>query len=122
MCSNETLDDFNIKLCDFGFSTFFDSKKKMSLSLGSPLYMAPEIHRDEEYDERVDVWSLGVITYILLHGKPPYLFNNENDMVNAIMSKEIVYDKKDWSKLSPTALSFVKLCLNRDAKNRASVS
>ena len=43
-------------------------------------------------------------------------------MVNAIMSKEIVYDKKDWSKLSPAALSFVKLCLNRDAKNRASVS
>ena len=61
-----------IKLTDFGFACFFDPKEKMDIILGTPLYMAPELADNDYYDCRVDVWSLGVITYILLIGKPPF--------------------------------------------------
>lgn len=44
----------------------------MDIILGTPLYMAPELADNEFYDCRVDVWSLGVITYILLIGRPPF--------------------------------------------------
>jgi serine/threonine-protein kinase ULK/ATG1 len=65
--------DLTAKLTDFGFATFFDPKVKLELSLGSPLYMAPELVKEEKYDQRVDVWSLGCIVYILLSGEPPFM-------------------------------------------------
>lgn len=61
-------DNINIKLTDFGFATTLKQGEKLDLSLGSPLYMAPELVDEKEYDNRVDVWSVGVITYILLSG------------------------------------------------------
>lgn len=61
-------DNINIKLTDFGFATTWKQGEKLDLSLGSPLYMAPELVDEKEYDNRVDVWSVGVITYILLSG------------------------------------------------------
>ena len=45
----------------------------MSLSLGSPLYMAPELAAEKDYNEKVDIWSTGVIAYILITGKPPFI-------------------------------------------------
>ena len=63
----------NIKLTDFGFATSFKKGENLDLSLGSPLYMAPELVLEEEYDNRVDVWSTGVIAYILLSGMPPFV-------------------------------------------------
>lgn len=68
MCTSEDAKDFQIKLTDFGFATFFDPKSKMALTLGSPLYMAPELCKMKEYDERVDIFSLGTIVYIMLSG------------------------------------------------------
>lgn len=68
----EELDRFEIKLTDFGFACFFDKNHAMTEVLGSPLYMAPEIIEEKEYDARVDCWSIGVITYILLSGRPPF--------------------------------------------------
>jgi serine/threonine protein kinase len=63
----------HIKLTDFGFATKFKKGEKLDLSLGSPLYMAPELVLEEDYDNRVDVWSAGVIAYILLSGMPPFI-------------------------------------------------
>jgi len=62
-----------IKLTDFGFATKYDpDHPKQTLSLGSPLYMAPELVQEIAYDNKVDVWSVGVITYILMSGSPPF--------------------------------------------------
>jgi serine/threonine protein kinase len=57
-------DNFDIKISDLGFAQKFDKNGDgMTLVLGSPLYMAPELVKREPYSEKVDVWSLGVITY-----------------------------------------------------------
>lgn len=50
LCQSTDLNDLRIKLTDFGFATFLNPNKKLSISLGSPLYMAPELVNEEEYD------------------------------------------------------------------------
>ena len=61
--------NLKIKLIDYGFATKFDREKGMTLILGSPLYMAPElVKRMSGYSDKVDVWALGCITYLLMSG------------------------------------------------------
>jgi serine/threonine protein kinase len=64
--------NLEIKISDFGFSCFFDPKEGLDLVLGSPLYMAPEIILNKKYNEKVDIWSIGVISYMLLTGRNPF--------------------------------------------------
>ena len=52
-----------IKLTDFGFATYFKYCEKLNQQLGTPLYMAPEIIKGEEYNSKVDIWSAGVILF-----------------------------------------------------------
>ena len=73
----ESLDTFQIKLTDFGFATYFDEKNKLDEVLGSPLYMPPEIVDQRKYTEKVDIWSAGVVSHILLTGKPPFYGANK---------------------------------------------
>ena len=61
-----------VKIIDFGFAQKFDREKGMDLILGSPLYMAPELVKKEVYSEKVDVWAIGCITYLLLSGYTPF--------------------------------------------------
>lgn len=73
LLESDEVDDLDIKLSDFGFATYFKPDGEgESLHCGSPLYMAPEILNFEEYNERVDIWSTGVIAYILLSGTAPF--------------------------------------------------
>ena len=55
-----------IKLADFGFATFFDKFKGLKGCMGSPIYMAPEIVSEKNYDQKCDIWSAGVLIYYLL--------------------------------------------------------
>lgn len=61
-----------LKITDFGFACEIDPAKPENLSLGSPMYTAPEVIKGIAYDARVDVWSLGVITYMMLTNTPPF--------------------------------------------------
>ena len=61
------------KVTDFGFAKAIDPGSKEQISLGTPLYMSPELALNEEYDLKVDIWALGVITYSILVGKPPFI-------------------------------------------------
>ena len=65
-------DNLELKLTDFGMSTFFETGKKENLSLGSPFYMAPEVLFKLKYNEKADIYSIGVIAYNLLSGDHPY--------------------------------------------------
>lgn len=61
------------KLTDFGFACILEPDQKSAQRLGTPLYMAPEIINGSNYDNKVDTWALGVLTYVLLSGgKHPF--------------------------------------------------
>lgn len=63
--------DANIKVIDFGTSALFHSNQKLTQKYGTSYYIAPEVLR-RDYNEKCDIWSCGVIMYILLSGKPPF--------------------------------------------------
>ena len=61
-----------LKLADFGLARSYNKEDLLQTKCGTPLYMAPEVCKEEAYDEKVDIWSIGVICYVLLSGKPPF--------------------------------------------------
>ena len=65
----ENSNKLDIKIADFGFSRFFNPEKGCKLELGTPDFKAPELYNRENYNEKVDIWSIGVITYMLLTGR-----------------------------------------------------
>jgi len=73
-------EDSIIKVIDFGTSRIFYQNKNMSQKFGTPYYIAPEVLR-KNYTEKCDIWSCGVILYILLCGYPPFNGNNKNEIM-----------------------------------------
>ena len=80
-------DNFDVKIADLGFAQKFDKETGLDLVLGTPLYMAPELIKQQKYSEKVDVWSLGCITYQLLSGKTPFDAKNIEKINQNICSK-----------------------------------
>ena len=77
-----------LKIIDFGTAVEFIEGGKEHLLVGTPYYIAPEVIKGE-YDEKCDVWSCGVILYILLSGSPPFGGRSEKEIMNNILNKEI---------------------------------
>lgn len=67
---------WDLKVIDFGLSRVFNKDKKMNQRLGTPYYVAPEVLK-KKYDEKCDIWSIGIILHILLTGNPPFLGRND---------------------------------------------
>ena len=65
-------DGLDVKIADFGFSCIYDPKDGLDTMIGTPLYMAPEILKKENYNSKVDIWAFGAITYMLLCGTHPF--------------------------------------------------
>jgi serine/threonine protein kinase len=110
----------NIKLSDFGFATYYSKNAGESLQCGSPLYMAPEIINNEDYTEKVDIWSTGVITFILLSGKAPFNGKRKEEILRSIETKGLSFSDPLWQKISTKAKDFISSCLKRDASERPS--
>ena len=81
--------------------------------IGSSLYMAPEMLSGGGYDERVDLWSLGVTIYKLVTGSTPFESEYHSNTVTAIQKLLFTFDKKKWSKYTPYLKNFVQLLLKR---------
>lgn len=70
-----------IKIIDFGFSVKVSSDKKLNIFCGTPSYMAPEIVKKTEYfGKSADIWSLGILLYVMLFGKFPFRGKDDNDL------------------------------------------
>ena len=86
----------------------------MNLPVGTPYFMAPELCSDDEYDERVDVWSLGVILYIFITGMLPFEGLEEDEVYKRIQNDEPDYGLPQFKELNPFFVDFIKKCLNKD--------
>jgi len=117
---NEDTD--TIRLIDFGLSKHFDQDgEKHNLAVGTPYTIAPEVIQGE-YDEKVDVWALGVITYLLLCGETPFGGMDGECMMTVrknILQGDLVFEPRDiWDGISEDAKNFVKRLLTKDPEKR----
>nr|GEX38198.1 calcium-dependent protein kinase 8-like [Tanacetum cinerariifolium] len=106
-----------LKAIDFGLSVFFEPGEIFNEIVGSPYYMAPEVLK-RNYGPEVDVWSAGVILYILLCGVPPFWAQTEQGVAQAIIRSVINFKRDPWPKISDNAKDLVKKMLDPDPKRR----
>ncbi|KAL5722534.1 non-specific serine/threonine protein kinase [Ranunculus cassubicifolius] len=106
-----------LKAIDFGLSMFFQPGERFSEIVGSPYYMAPEVLK-RHYGPEVDIWSSGVILYILLCGVPPFWAETEQGVAQAILRCEIDFKRDPWPMVSDGAKNLVKKMLEPDPRKR----
>lgn len=112
--------DALIKIVDFGLSAHFEiGAGKMKERLGTAYYIAPEVLR-KKYDEKCDIWSCGVILYILLCGYPPFGGQTDQEILKRVEKGKFVFDPPDWNKVSDDGKRLVELMLTYDASKRIS--
>jgi len=108
-----------VKIADFGFSkSFAEEGEKLMTSCGSPGYVAPEILTAESYDKSVDMWSVGVIIYILLSGYPPFYADSAPALFKKIMDVKYDFDDTVWDGISETAKDLIRNLLVKDPTKR----
>ncbi|KAM1125641.1 hypothetical protein ACFX1Q_040929 [Malus domestica] len=110
-------EDADMKLIDFGLSDFIRPDERLNDIVGSAYYVAPEVlHRS--YSLEGDIWSIGVITYILLCGSRPFWARTESGIFRAVLRADPSFDDLPWPTMSLEAKDFVRRLLNKDYRKR----
>ncbi|XP_029362245.1 calcium/calmodulin-dependent protein kinase IGb [Echeneis naucrates] len=108
-----------IMISDFGLSKMVDNGI-MSTACGTPGYVAPEVLAQKPYSKAVDCWSIGVITYILLCGYPPFYEDSETRLFSKIMKAQYEFDSPFWDDISESAKDFIRNMMQKNPSMRYS--
>jgi len=108
-----------IKIADFGLSKAFSNGSVLETSCGTPDYAAPEVLRMEgAYDKSVDLWSMGVITYVVLCGFPPFYGKTQAQLFEKILNADYDFPDPEWTNISDEAKDFIRCLLVLDIDKR----
>ncbi|XP_040578647.1 MAP kinase-activated protein kinase 2 isoform X1 [Lepeophtheirus salmonis] len=114
-----------LKLTDFGFAKETLTRDTLETPCYTPYYVAPEVLGPEKYDKSCDIWSLGVIMYILLCGFPPFYSNHGHaispGMKKRIRSGQYEYPEPEWKNVSQDAKDLIRQMLNTDPEKRLTI-
>ena len=113
---NNNLNFLDLKIVDFGLSSRIKKNQKLNNTVGTPYFISPEMLIGE-YDEKCDIWSIGVILYYMLSGKFPFFSGQNHEIFQKIEKDEPKYSEL---KVSESAIDFLKKCLTKDPKLRPS--
>ena len=119
--NDNILNLLDLKLIDFGLSSRIKKNEKLNNTVGTSYFIAPEI-LSGEYDEKCDMWSIGVILYYILSGKFPFTGNSSSDIFEKIKNNEPIFKKNIFNDISPNAIDFIKKCLVKNPNERFSAS
>ncbi|KAF5743566.1 hypothetical protein HS088_TW08G00150 [Tripterygium wilfordii] len=106
-----------IKLADFGLATYIRPGQSLHGTVGSPFYIAPEVLAGG-YNQAADVWSAGVILYILLSGMPPFWGKTKSQIFDAVRAADLRFPSDPWDNISESAKDLVKGMLCTDSTRR----
>ncbi|CAD8185028.1 unnamed protein product [Paramecium octaurelia] len=106
-----------LKIIDFGTSKEFVPKQKLNQKLGITTYIAPEVLK-RKYDEKCDIWSCGVILYILLCGYPPFDARSEGRIMEKVSKGVYSFDSQEWEEVTKEAKEFVRKMLQFEPNKR----
>lgn len=109
----------NVKIIDFGTSKIIKPHEKLKELTGTAYYIAPEVINNN-YDNKCDIWSSGVIMFVLLTGTIPFAGNSNQEIIKKVKSGIIKYNHPIWKNVSKDALSLIKRMLVVDPKERIS--
>ncbi|XP_077625303.1 serine/threonine-protein kinase 33 isoform X2 [Crocuta crocuta] len=112
--------NLNIKVTDFGLAVKKQGRSEAMLqtTCGTPIYMAPEVINAHDYSQQCDIWSIGVIMYILLYGEPPFLASSEEKLFELIRKGELHFEDPVWDSISDCAKSVLKQLMKVDPAHR----
>ena len=110
--------DKGLTLIDFGFATRLQKGELLKPKHGTAYYIAPEIVNFSEYDYKCDIWSTGVILYIMLAGKPPFNGKEASDIQGKIKNGAVNFRKRDFCNTSDEALDFLKRLMTFNKNER----
>ena len=110
---------FNIKIIDFGTSDRLAKGRMCKEQIGTPFYIAPEV-LSNNYNEKCDLWSCGVILYIMLCGDPPFYGDTDNEIYASIKRGVVEYSQQEWDNVSKGAKDLINKLLVKNMKKRIS--
>eukprot|EP00501_MAST-03F_sp_TOSAG23-6_P000973 GSMAST32.ASY1.ANO1.1009.1 assembled CDS len=115
---SDTSEHPTVKIADFGFATTLKAERSLSLTFGTPGYVAPEILVGRGYSEAVDMWSFGVIVYVLLCGYPPFYDDDHEEMLRMVRTASYKFPDLEWDNISDAAKDLIMKLLTRDEEAR----
>ena len=110
---------FWIQIIDFGTAKIFEQNKSENSIVGSAYYIAPEV-LNQDYNEKCDTWSVGVILYMFLVGRPPFNGRSNEEIINSIKTKNLDENNEKLLQRSPEVRDLVKGLLEKDTSKRLS--
>ncbi|XP_077229245.1 phosphoenolpyruvate carboxylase kinase 1-like [Tasmannia lanceolata] len=109
-----------LKLADFGSADCLHEDRSMREIVGTPYYVAPEVISGRDYNEKVDVWSAGVILYIMLAGIPPFYGESASEIFEAVLRGNLRFPTRIFHSVSPSARDLIRRMLCKDVSRRFS--
>ncbi|XP_055084518.1 myosin light chain kinase family member 4 isoform X2 [Periophthalmus magnuspinnatus] len=100
-----------VKIIDFGLARIYKPREKLQVNFGTPEFLAPEVINYDFVSFNTDMWSLGVITYMLLSGLCPFLGDTDNETLNNILACQWSFEEQEFSDTSPQAKDFISRLL-----------
>merc|ERR1719253_1772232 len=112
----------DVKISDFGLAKISrDYPRRLPRShsiCGSDFYLAPEVIKQEEYGREIDIWAVGVITYVLLSGALPFFHQVLHKLYRQIVERDVSFPEEAWRNVSKGALDFILRLLQVNAGDR----
>jgi serine/threonine protein kinase len=120
LLSDDT-DDAVIKLADFGLSKLYSTEAEMMFTqCGTPEFVAPEVMAGNGYTAACDIWSLGVMMYIMLCGYLPFNGSSVAELFDSISKSSLTFPREEWDMISPEAKDCIQAMLQRNPSTRPS--
>ncbi|XP_063779115.1 myosin light chain kinase family member 4 isoform X2 [Pseudophryne corroboree] len=114
--------DYQIKIIDFGLARRYKPREKLKVHFGTPEFLAPEVVNYDFVSFPTDMWSVGVITYMLLSGLSPFLGEDDNETLNNIVVSQFDFDGDEFLNISESAKDFITKLLIKEKCWRMSAS
>jgi calcium-dependent protein kinase len=119
MLLQSEVEDSPLKLIDFGIARTFKPGQVLTTCCGTPLYISPQV-LSKLYDEKCDVWSCGVIMYVLLCGSAPFFGRDEQDLLKKIQKGAFDFDDEEWDEVSDAAKALIRRMMTFEPSSRPS--
>ncbi|TEA32821.1 hypothetical protein DBR06_SOUSAS4210146, partial [Sousa chinensis] len=116
LCVNTT--GHLVKIIDFGLARRYNPNEKLKVNFGTPEFLSPEVVNYDQISDKTDMWSLGVITYMLLSGLSPFLGDDDTETLNNVLSGNWYFDEETFEAVSDEAKDFVSNLIVKNQRAR----